>query len=74
MQTGSGAIEVTLKSDWGFQILVDKSDWDTKFGGADGRLVFGQNLTDPAEETAGTYTLTVNLREATYSLTAAESE
>ena len=70
----SGAIEVTLKSDWGFQILVDKSDWDTKFGGADGRLVFGQNLTDPAEETAGTYTLTVNLREATYSLTAAESE
>jgi len=65
----SGEITFAGASPWGFQIQLDSS-WNHYFGGSDGSLYYkGSNITDDANLTPGTYTLTVNLIDGTYSIT-----
>lgn len=65
----SGEITFAGASPWGFQIQLDSS-WNHYFGGSDGNLYYnGSNITDDASLTPGTYTITVNLIEETYSIT-----
>lgn len=67
--TYSGQITINSASEWGFQIHLDDS-WDHYFGGSSGKLYYkGSNITDDASLTPGTYTMTVNLIEGTYSIT-----
>ncbi len=67
--TYSGQITINSASKWGFQIHLDTS-WNHYFGGSSGSLSYkGSNITDDASLSAGTYTLTVNLLEGTYSIT-----
>lgn len=67
--TYSGPITITSASQWGFQIHLDDS-WNHYFGGSNGKLYFkGSNITDDATLGAGTYTLTVDLINGTYSIT-----
>jgi hypothetical protein len=64
----SGEITFVGASPWGFQIQLDSS-WNHYFGGSDGNLYYkGSNITDDAGLTPGTYTLTVNLIDGTYSI------
>ena len=66
--TYSGEITITAASSWGFQIHLDDS-WSHYFGGSSGSLYYkGSNITDDASLSAGTYTLTVNLLNGTYSI------
>jgi hypothetical protein len=66
--TYSGPITIAGPSPWGFQIHLDTS-WNHKFGGSAGKLYYsGSNITDDATLPAGTYTLTVNLLNGTYSI------
>ncbi len=65
----SGEITITTASEWGFQIHLDDS-WNHYLGGSEGSLYYkGSNITDDAGLSPGTYTLTVNLPEGTYSIT-----
>jgi len=66
--TYSGQITINSASEWGFQIHLDDS-WNHYFGGSSGKLYYRSNITDDASLAAGTYTLTVNLTEGTYSIT-----
>ncbi len=67
--TYSGQIEITKVSEYGFQIHMDNT-WDHFFGGSDGDLYYkGANITDDASLGLGTYTLTVNLIDKTYTIT-----
>lgn len=62
----SGSVTFQGASPWGFKILLDTS-WNHHFGGSEGKLYYnGDNITDDATMTPGTYTLTVNLLEQTY--------
>lgn len=64
----SGSITIETASEWGFQIILDTA-WKYKFGGTDGTLYYkGSNLTEDATLSPGTYTLTVDLINATYTI------
>ncbi|MGV8095204.1 MAG: DUF5114 domain-containing protein [Mangrovibacterium sp.] len=66
--TYSGQITINGASPWGFQIHLDTS-WNHYFGGSAGKLYYkGSNITDDASLSAGTYTLTVDLINGTYSI------
>jgi hypothetical protein len=65
----SGSITITKVSEWGFQISLNQS-WDLVYGGSEGKLYYkGSNIKDDATLGVGTYTLTVDLVNATYSIT-----
>jgi hypothetical protein len=67
--TYSGQVTISKASSWGFQIHLDTS-WNHKFGGSSGKLYYsGSNITDDASLAPGTYTLTVDLLNGTYSIT-----
>lgn len=68
----TATITATQSTPWGFQILLDQ-DWTTKLGvGAEGQLLkmtdggSAQNI--PFDKTEGTYTLTVDLVHASYTI------
>ncbi len=64
----SGEITINSASPWGFQIHLDNS-WNHYFGGLNGQLSYkGSNITDDASVSPGTYTMTVDLINGTYSL------
>ncbi len=68
--TYSGQVTINSASSSGFQVLLQSNDWTHYFGGSDGKLSYrGSNITDDASLDAGTYTLTVNLIDGTYSIT-----
>ena len=68
--TYSGTVTINAPSTNGFQILLKDGDWTHYFGGSSGNLDYhGSNLTDDASLAAGTYTMTVNLLEGTYTIT-----
>ncbi|MDH6310436.1 hypothetical protein M2451_003708 [Dysgonomonas sp. PFB1-18] len=65
----TGAITINSASPWGFQIHIDSS-WNHYFGGSDGKLYYkGSNITDDALLAPGTYQMTVDLINGTYSIT-----
>lgn len=65
----SGSITFAGASPWGFQIVLNTS-WSVTYGGADGKLVYGgnNNIKDDATLTPGTYTMTVDFINGTYSI------
>lgn len=64
----SGQITFAGASPWGFQIHLN-TEWGPYFGGSDGKLYFkGSNITDDAALSPGTYTLTVDLINQTYTI------
>jgi hypothetical protein len=64
----SGTIQITAKSTWGFKIYIESGNWDYYYGGSAGSIYYkSDGITD--DSTAGTYTLTVNLIQGTYSMT-----
>jgi starch-binding outer membrane protein SusE/F len=66
----AGTVTISAASSWGFQIHLDTS-WNLKFGGSAGKLVYkGSNITDDTGLAHGSYTMTVNLIDGTYSFTA----
>lgn len=66
----SGSITINSASPWGFSIHIADGDWDHKFGGSDGKLYYkGNNITDDASLAPGTYQMTVDLINQTYSIT-----
>ncbi len=66
----TGTISFDSASPWGFSIHLINGDWDRKFGGSDGKLYYrGNNITDDASLTPGTYQMTVDLINETYSIT-----
>lgn len=66
----SGSFTINGPSPWGFSIHLINGDWNRKFGGSDGKLYYGgNNITDDASLTAGTYRMTVDLINQTYSIT-----
>ncbi|MCC8143790.1 MAG: DUF5114 domain-containing protein [Tannerellaceae bacterium] len=65
----SGTITIESASPWGFAIYLFAEDWDRKYGGADGQLYYqGNNITDDATLVPGTYTMTVDLLNNTYTI------
>jgi len=66
----TGNITINSASPWGFAIHLINGDWDRKFGGSDGKLYYcGENIKDDATLAAGTYLMTVDLINETYSIT-----
>ncbi|MDA3852817.1 MAG: DUF5114 domain-containing protein [Bacteroidales bacterium] len=64
----SGPITISSVAEWGFQVHLDRS-WNHYYGGDTGSLSYeGGNITDDASLALGTYTMTVNLTEASYSI------
>ncbi|MDR1416151.1 MAG: DUF5114 domain-containing protein [Prevotellaceae bacterium] len=64
----SGDITINSASPWGFQIHIDDS-WNHYYGGAEGKLYYnGQNITDDASLEPGTYRMTVDLINGTYTI------
>lgn len=64
----SGEITIVEDTPWGLEIQLDDS-WNYKFGGADGTLYFkGSAIDEPIVHTPGTYTVTVDLIQLTYSI------
>ncbi len=65
----SGSITIESASPWGFAIHLYADDWDRKFGGSGGQLYYqGNNITDDADLAPGTYTMTVDLLNKTYTI------
>ncbi|NDV78949.1 DUF5114 domain-containing protein [Dysgonomonas sp. 511] len=65
-----GQITINSASPWGFAIHLVSGDWDHKFGGSDGKLYYrGDNIKDDASLAPGTYRMTVDLINETYSIT-----
>lgn len=66
----SGSITITQPSAWGFKIYLFDGNWDYVYGGNAGTLYYKSNngITDDATLTPGTYTLTVDLINATYTI------
>ena len=68
----TATVEVTGETPWGFQIVLDEA-WSTTLGGGDGILLY-QGVDSvpniPFSGEPGTYLLTVDLVQATYTLTA----
>jgi len=66
----SGSITINSASPWGFAIHLKNGDWDRKFGGSAGKLYYrGNNITDDATLAPGTYQMTVDLINETYTIT-----
>jgi hypothetical protein len=66
----SGSVAINASSTDGFQILLVDGDWTHYYGGDGGNLSYrAGNVKDDASLTPGTYTLTVNLVDGTYSIT-----
>lgn len=64
----AGNITITTVSEWGFKIYL-LADWNPVYGGGNGELYFnGDGITDDATLGAGTYTMTVDLINRTYSI------
>ena len=64
----SGNVTIEKASEYGIQIILDTA-WTYKFGGTDGVLYYkGANITEDAVLAPGTYTLTVDLINRTYTL------
>jgi len=64
----SGEITIVENSPWGLEIHMDDS-WSHKFGGTDGILYYkGNNIQDAVVYVPGTYTVTVDLVNMTYSI------
>lgn len=64
----SGNVTIEKASEYGIQIILDTA-WTYKFGGTDGVLYYkGTNITEDAVLAPGTYTLTVDLINRTYTL------
>ncbi|MCD7937670.1 MAG: DUF5114 domain-containing protein [Tannerellaceae bacterium] len=65
----SGSITIEKASAWGFAISLFNNDWNHQFGGSDGKLYYqGGNITDDANLAPGTYTMTVDLINETYTI------
>jgi hypothetical protein len=65
----SGSIHITQASEYGFQLQLINQGWDHKFGGEGGKLYYqGNNITDDARLSSGTYTLTVDLINKSYNI------
>ena len=65
----SGSITITQPSAWGFKIYLFDNNWDYVYGGNGGKLYYkGNGITDDATLAPGTYTLTVDLIHATYTI------
>lgn len=60
----SGTITLSQDSNWGIKFYI-KDDWTGAYGGSNGKLYYNSN--DGIPLTAGTYTITVNLIDGTYS-------
>ncbi len=71
VQTGvyTATVEITASTPWGFEIVLD-ADWATELGGEDGNLLLKQGSVQniPFDGGTGTYTLTVDLINSTYSI------
>jgi hypothetical protein len=66
----TGEVAVAHPSEWGFTVHLQTDDWDHKFGGSNGTLYYkGNNITDDATLDPGTYTVTVDLIQGTYTVT-----
>lgn len=66
----SGQITITKTSTHGFSVYLIANNWDIKMGGSEGNLYYpGNNITDDQPLAAGTYTVTVDLINQTYSIT-----
>jgi len=67
----TATVEITGETPWGFQIILNE-DWGLALGGGDGILVY-QGADDvpniPFSGENGTYLLTVDLVQATYTMT-----
>lgn len=67
----TATVEITAETPWGFQIILN-GDWNLSLGGGDGILVY-QGADDvpniPFSGENGTYLLTVDLVQATYTMT-----
>lgn len=65
----SGSINITAASTNGFRLYLLNGDWNTFYGGADGKLTYiSGHIKDDATWGTGSHTLTVNLKEGTYSI------
>jgi len=66
----AGNITINSASKHGFTFQLKNGDWDRKFGGSGGKLYYrGENIKDDAGLTPGTYLMTVNIINETYSIT-----
>lgn len=64
----SGQMVVSDTSPWGIEIHLDDS-WGHKYGGNEGMLYYqGSSITDVETTTPGTYTVTVDLLNGTYTI------
>lgn len=66
----TASVVVTADTPWGFQIVLD-GNWTNAFGGKDGRLLYqGSSAVSniPFDLPYGTYTLTVDLINSTYTI------
>lgn len=67
----TATVEITAETPWGFQIILN-GDWNLSLGGGNGILVY-QGVDDvsniPFSGENGTYLLTVDLVQATYTMT-----
>lgn len=65
----SGSITVNGASSYGFKIYLVQDNWNILFGGGDGKLTYGGNdIPDSNSWSTGTYTITVDLINRTYSI------
>lgn len=65
----SGSITVSGASSYGFKIYLVQNNWDMLFGGSDGKLTYGgADIPDSNSWSAGTYTITVDLVNRTYTI------
>lgn len=62
----TGTITLSQNSNWGVKFYI-KDDWTGVYGGSEGKLYYNSN--DGIMLQAGTYTVTVNLINGTYSAT-----
>lgn len=65
----SGSLTVSGASTYGFKIFLVKDNWDLLFGGSDGVLWYhGDDIPDSNSWSPGTYTITVDLINRTYTI------
>lgn len=65
----SGSITVNGASSYGFKIYLVRDNWDILFGGSNGKLTYGgSDIPDSNSWSAGTYTITVDLINRTYTI------
>lgn len=65
----SGSLTVSGASTYGFKIYLVKDNWNLLFGGSNGTLWYGGNdIPDSNSWSSGTYTITVDLINRTYTI------